>query len=530
MVFKYPVIRYNILYDVRFFWHMIFLHGGYQMLRRMLCLLCCALLLLPALGMAEDGAFVMAGFNGEDSTHDWNTNQFFVRMQERTGLTFTFQQYNKESDWTKAKNAMFADGADMPDVLFKAALTTQELISLTDSGKLIDLAPLLPEHAPNLWQLLQENPDWLKAITLPSGKIGALPGIQPSAPQNAMWINKSWLDKLKLDMPADLDSLKAVLTAFRDRDPNGNGKQDEVPMMFLGPWELKFFAHAFGVVANDYNIYLDEAGAVHYWPMEDSFIELARTLRDFYAEGLLDPSGFVTADTLRRVTDDEATITYGAMFAPTPVNLLPYDAAMDYVMLEPLVYEGKQVYRDLFGQITRGTFAITSACEEPAALLRWVDVLYTEEGAIEAMVGIQDEDYEFDEDGLWEWVGGVESMSMEKLTALSVYDTGEMPWCFPKAFYDRYADEDVRRINAEMDRLNELAVKPFPTYTLTAEETQYVMGIQQKLGTYVDESLARFVLGEVDITDETVAQFRQGLSDRGMDDVTAFWQEVAQRP
>ena len=241
-------------------------------------------------------------------------------------------------------------------------------------------------------------------------------------------------------------------------------------------------------------------------------------------------TGYVTADTLRRVTDDEATITYGAMFAPTPVNLLPYDAAMDYVMLEPLVYEGKQVYRDLFGQITRGTFAITSACEEPAALLRWVDVLYTEEGAIEAMVGIQDEDYEFDEDGLWEWVGGVESMSMEKLTALSVYDTGEMPWCFPKAFYDRYADEDVRRINAEMDRLNELAVKPFPTYTLTAEETQYVMGIQQKLGTYVDESLARFVLGEVDITDETVAQFRQGLSDRGMDDVTAFWQEVAQRP
>ena len=501
------------------------------MFRRMLCLLCCALMLvMPALSMAEEGAFTMAGFDGEDSTHNWETNLFFERMQARTGISFTFQQYNKSAEWKKAKAAMFADGADMPDVLFKAALTTDELIAFTDSGKLIDLAPLLPEHAPNLWALLQQNPDWLKAITLPSGKIGALPGIQTSAPQNPIWINHSWLEKLKLDMPTDMESFKAVLTAFRDRDPNGNGKQDEVPMMFLGPWELKFFSHAWGVVVNDYNIYLDEAGTVHYWPVEDSFIELARTMRDLYAEGLLDPSGFVTADTLRRVTDADATITYGAMFAPTPVNLLPYDAAMEYSVMDPFAYEGKQVYRDLFGCVTRGTFAITSACEDPAAMLRWVDVLYTEEGAIEAMVGIEDENYEFDDEGMWDWVGGVDSMSMELLTQLAVYDTGEMPWYFPKDFYDRFADEDVRRINADMDRLNALAVKPFPTYTLTAEENAYVMGLQQELGTYVDVALARFVLGEVDITDETIADFHAGLAERGMDDMVAFWQEVAQRP
>lgn len=500
------------------------------MFRRILCLLCCGLLtLLPAFSLAQEAAFTMAGFDGEDSTHDWSTNLFFERMQQRTGISFTFQQYSKSSDWEAAKKAMFADGADMPDVLFKAALTTDELISLTDSGKLIDLAPLLSEYAPNLWRLLQEHPDWLSAITLPNGKIGALPAIQETAPQNAMWINRTWLEKLKLDMPTDLESLKTVLIAFRDRDPNGNGKQDETPMMFLGPWELKFFSHAWGVVANDYNIYLDDAGMVHYWPAEDSFVELARTMRGFYAEGLLDPNGFTTADSLRRVTDTDATITYGAMFAPTPVNLLPYDAAMDYVVIDPFVYEGRQVYRDLFGCVTRGTFAITSACEDPAALLRWVDTLYTEEGAIEAMVGIEDENYEYDEDGYWDWVGGIESMSMEVLTGLSVYDTGEMPWYFPQAFYDRYVDEDVRAINAEMNRLNEMTVQPFPTYTLTTEETQYVAGLQQELGTYVDETLARFVLGEIDINDETVAAFHQGLSERGMDDMVAFWQKVADR-
>ena len=178
------------------------------MSHRLICLLCCALLaLLRALGLAAEGSFVMAGYDGEDSTHDWETNKFFERMQERTGISFTFRQYNKRAKWQDAKTEMFS-GGEMPDVLFKAALNTEELVRWTDSGHLIDLAPLIPENAPNLSRLLDENPEWRKAITLPNGKIGALPSIQRCAPQNAMWINQEWLKRLGLEMPTDLQSLE----------------------------------------------------------------------------------------------------------------------------------------------------------------------------------------------------------------------------------------------------------------------------------------------------------------------------------
>lgn len=499
------------------------------MFRRSFCILCCLFLAAaPALGLAE-GHFTMAGFDGEDNTHNWTTNRFFVRMEERTGLSFDFQQYNSMEEWYKAKNDMFS-GGELPDVLFKAALTTDELISYTDNGQLIDLLPLLEENAPNLWKLLQDHPEWLRAITLPNGKVGALPSIQTMSPQNAMWINKTWLDALKLDVPTDMESLRKVLTAFRDRDPNGNGKKDEVPMLFLGPWELKFFSHAWGVVANDFNIYLQD-GQVHYWPQEDTFFAMAETLRGLYADGLLDPQGFATADSLRRITDAKAEVIYGALFSPTPVNLLPYDMAMNnYVLMEPFVYEGRQIYRDLFGEITRGVFAITSACEDPAALLRWVDVLYTEEGAAEAMAGRQDEDYYVDADGLWDWIGGVEALGLEGLSDLTVYDTGDMPWLFPAEFYNRYSDKNVRSLNEQMAGLCSMVVKPFPAYNLTTEQTLYVMGLQQELGAYVDVTLARFVLGELDINDETKAEFLNGLQERGVEDMIAFWQEIAQKP
>lgn len=493
------------------------------------CLICLLLAALPLLGLAET-SFVMMGFDGEDSTHDWTTNRFFERMNQRTGVSFTFQQVNSAEEWTVAKKAIFEGGAQMPDVLFKAALNSEELIRYTESGQLIDLKPLLEEHAPNLWKLLQENPDWLDAITLPSGKIGALPAIQPNGPVDALWINKTWLEALKLQVPTDMESLRNVLTMFRDRDPNKNGKQDEIPLAFLGPWELKLFSHAWGVVANDYNIYLDENGKVQFWPYEDSFFELAAVMRDFYDEGLLDPDGFATADTLRRITDDDATQIYGAFFAPTPLNLVTYSMAEEYVIVDPFVYEGKQIYRDLFGDVTRGAFAITSACKDPAALLRWVDVLYTEEGAIEAMVGIEGEDYIVGADGKWNWKGGTDSMDMLTMSDMSIYDTGDMPWMFPLDFYSRYADHRVGKLNDELNRLSTMTVQPFPmTYTLTADERAQVLALQNELAVYVDVTLARFVLSEMELNEDTIASVRSEMQNRGMNEMIAFWQKIADR-
>ena len=97
------------------------------MLRRALCCIICLLLAAAPAAMAEN-TFTMAGYDGENSTHDWNTNGFFLRMQERTGLTFTFDQYTSLEKWQAAKDAMFAPGGNLPDVLFKAALTSEEMI------------------------------------------------------------------------------------------------------------------------------------------------------------------------------------------------------------------------------------------------------------------------------------------------------------------------------------------------------------------------------------------------------------------
>ncbi len=494
------------------------------------CLLACTLSVLflwPSLGVAQEKEyFTMAGFDGDESAHIWETNGFFTRMEERTGIGFTFEEYADYDKWQTAKENMFATG-QLPDVLFKAELTSQELLRYTDSGQLIDLRPLLEENAPNLWALLTEHPDWLAAITLPNGKLGALPTLTDLPAQNAMWINQQWLDKLHLDMPTDTESLRAVLEAFKENDPNQNGKRDEVPFTFLGSWDLKFMSHAFGLVSNDYNIYVDESGTVCFAPAQPAYARLLTYLRGLYQDGLLDQNGFYTVDALRKSTDSEAAVTYGVLMGANPLALYPYAQAEPYVLLPPLSYEGKQVYRDLSGgQVTRGTFAITSACKDPAALLRWVDLLYTKEGAVLALAGEEGKDYTLDNAGNWQWAGGLTAVSQEQMNAVSIYDTGNMPWYFPLDFYNRYQEAGVGRINSEIMTLQSYIVEPFPAYTLTQAQRETVLPLQKELGTYVDESFARFVLGEVDITDETLTSFYEGLEERGLTEFLAFWQAI----
>jgi putative aldouronate transport system substrate-binding protein len=487
-------------------------------------------LLLCGARAALASTFTMAGFDGQDSSHKWSENHFFTRMQETTGTSFAFEQYDDAKKWQDAKDAMFA-GGELPDVLFKADLSVEEQTAYSDAGMLIDLLPLLEEHAPNLWALLEANPEWLAAITLPNGKIAALPAINLLPAQNAMWINQTWLDALNLEPPKDFESLLSVLEAFKTKDPNRNGKQDEIPLSFLGPWDLKFLAHAFGLAANDYNIYVDDAGQVRFMPLEDAFIDFLEALASMYERGLLDEQGFTTADSLRAVTDSDAAVTYGVFFGPNPFHLFAIELGEQYSLLEPLIWQDTRIYRDVFGPISVGAFAITSACRNPAEMLSWADILYTKDGAIQAMAGVEGEDYQWNDDGTWKYAANLETDSSYVLYDLSIYDSGNMPWMFPVDFYAAYELGGLQKTTASLIGLRSYLVSPFPYYyVLSPRQHDMIDPMQQDLGRYVDESVARFVLGELDIhSRKDIDAFRNGLAENGVQEFVAFWQEIYDR-
>lgn len=498
-------------------------------MRKLLSLMMVLAMMTAAFSGAYAGeSFTIAGYDHQDTKHVWTENLFFQRMEERTGVHLELTQYMTAESWQAAKEQMLAGEIALPDALFKADLTTQETMAWFAAGKIIDLTPYLKEHAPNLWALLESNPEWMEAVTLPTGEIVALPAIDELQFNNMMWINKAWLERAGLAVPTTVEELTEVLRAFRDRDMNGNGKRkDETPLTFSSLWDLRFLAHAFGINANDYHVTMDENGKVTEVLTSDANRAFLTWLHQLWEEELLDNVGFSGLRDAGANTDEDATIVYGMMMSSTPAQLVPAAALKDYITLEPLVYEGKQVYRDLTGDVIRGTFAITSTCKDPAALVKWVDYLYTEEGFILAEAGVAGEEFAWNDDGSWLWETTSELLVNSVLPRATIRSGMSMPGYASLPFQQKIDDASTLHVVSNLLKIKAYDSLPYPLVYLTEEQQSRVDELIWNIGKYAEYRMVWFITGDVELNDETWAEFCQEVKRLGMDEMVEIWQTAA---
>ncbi|WP_217594767.1 extracellular solute-binding protein [Cohnella sp. GbtcB17] len=322
-----------------------------------------------------------------------------------------FQDYEKLSnvqvEFTEAptdgfqekKNLLFASN-ELPDALYRSGLSQLETTRYGAAGQLIPHEDLIDQYAPNLKQLMEQYPEIRSGITTPEGHIYAIPGIVTlaAARTDKKWINQAWLDKLNLKVPETTDDLYNVLVAFRDQDPNGNGKKDELPMTARAPVAgqglpiLAMMSGSFGLdMQFGYNINL-ENDKVNIWMGSDRNKEMLMYLNKLYTEKLLDPEMFSQkeADYLAK----QGSGNTGFFFDQTNNNFLPIQD--QYVGIAPpkgphgdrLQSHGAPVARDF------GAFAITSVNKYPDVTMRWIDYFYSDEGATLLRFGREGENYE----------------------------------------------------------------------------------------------------------------------------------------
>ncbi|MFE5323764.1 extracellular solute-binding protein [Paenibacillus sp. NPDC056579] len=121
---------------------------------------------------------------------------------------------------TTKLNTLIA-GGDIPDLIFMKSRS--DLAQYYDQGILADLTPYLDQF-PELkkrwtkeaWEAMQYK-----------GKTIAVPGYDNvSGIIGSLFIRNDWLKKLNLKVPTTPDELFAVMKAFTEQDPDGNGKND----------------------------------------------------------------------------------------------------------------------------------------------------------------------------------------------------------------------------------------------------------------------------------------------------------------
>ena len=342
--------------------------------------------------------FVADDSNAAIMTTDWNDNEFYQEMERRTGVHLEFEMVSS-ADYQTNFNLMIASG-NLADMIYVGASYYAEGVDAAiDDGYFLDLTDLVDEYMPNYEKIRTSDVQYELLSTTDSGRLGAVYELRQSkqGPWLGLWIRQDWLDDLNLDTPVTFDDYHEVLTAFK----NEKGATAPLILNFSGS------DGEFGTMSGGLNVLnswqLDETGKVNFGPYMDAWKEYVTIMHQWYTEGLIDPDFMATDER----TADMAKVVTGAsgLFAALYTMPSVYEAASEDPNMNlapvnpPVMNEGDEGHIRLRDSYTSGNTAISADSENWEVALRWLDYLYTEEGALLANYGVEGDTFEFDENG-----------------------------------------------------------------------------------------------------------------------------------
>ena len=463
---------------------------------------------------------------------DFNQMDILKRISSEVGIQVEFECI-PENAWNEKKNLMLASN-DLPDLFFGGGLSDSDINKYGPAGMLLPLDDLL-QYAPNVSALLEKYPDLKKTLISPDGKIYTLPFYDEFLPENIpdnLFINKTWLDKLGLDVPKTTDEFYEVLKAFKNQDPNGNGKNDEIPFtyranqVYTGDYSL---SGAFGTLDVPGHIIL-ENGQVKFSAMEDGYKEAIKWFEKLYKEGLIDQEIF-TQDQSQYISKGKSEeMIVGAFIIYADENFAGVERAYnDYVAMEPLIGpNGDQKWNRYKFGMALDKFAITNVNPDPVATMKWIDKFYEEDISIQVHWGEVGKSLEKEGD-MYKILEAPEGMSIDEYRYKTV-PASNAPGIMSREMYEKidFATDKKRKIE-RYDLYDPYANKEvMPVIRFTDEELNELSTISTDLNNYVEEMKAKWITGTSDI-EKDWEDYKSRLKEMNVERYVQIYQEGYER-
>lgn len=301
------------------------------------------------------------------------------------------------------QNLLLASG-DYPPVFLGGDFSKIDMMRYGGLGVLIPLNDLIEQHAPNIVRAFEEKPYLKEGLTAPDGNIYGLPHVEECYHCNyaqKMWINTEWLDRLNLTMPATTTELEQVLLAFKNRDPNGNGSADEIPLTgATQSWQAEpigFLMNAF-IYHDDSNYLRAVNGRVDFVANQAEWRQGLEYIRDLYAQGLIDPQAFTQNDDAMLALGNNAgdalvgAFTAGHMGMGVSIREDNDSRWLQYHAVPPLSGPSGLKQATYFGgNVENGQFALTDKATEAeqVAAMKIANYLFSLEGSVNNGFGVK---------------------------------------------------------------------------------------------------------------------------------------------
>lgn len=343
---------------------------------------------------------------------DPNKRTIFKRLQEQTNVEIKWTAIQGDQ-WADKITLNMSDPNKLTDFIFTAGFSDSNLLKYADYGAIIPLEEYIDNYMPNLKSVFDKYPEYRTMCTDVNGHIWSLPWIEQLGSEktaiqtigNMSFINKKWLDFLKLDIPENIEEFEKVLIAFRD---HASELQKEfgiegsiIPMSCIvndGDQDpailINGFGEGYGDADKDRHIAVTENQKVICSAVQEGYKDGIQWLHKLYEEKLIDPEAF-TQEWSTYVSKGKSG-RYGVCFSWDVANI---DNLQDWVPLPVLTADTTNLTPQN-GSFTsgfdRGRCVVTSVAENPALVCAWLDQMYVPLQSPQNNWGTYGEDDKFD--------------------------------------------------------------------------------------------------------------------------------------
>jgi putative aldouronate transport system substrate-binding protein len=354
---------------------------------------------------------VTVGIAQNATIPDYKTNAFTRYLEDVTGLEIEYVHFaSGTGSYAQQVTLMCAGGEQLPDVFVGLSFGHYMVNQFGEDGYFIDLSELIETNAPNYQKAMEGLPKKDQAFikqkmtnTVDGKSVYAMPSYAIECiddMQSMMYINQKWLDAVGMQAPTNTKELEAVCQAFLTKDPNGNGKADEMPML-AQEGIRNYIINAFCEYdAGTFNV--DAEGKVWDPVYTDEFRQGVKYIYDMVQKEYINELGFTlsTQEIKNLISPTDGTAEKVGIFSGHHESMTnaSTDILDDFVALAPLNDEtGKGGYNIIADTFVDFKGITTADCADPEEAMLFLDAFYTDEAVTRQRHGEKDVDWYYEE-------------------------------------------------------------------------------------------------------------------------------------
>lgn len=452
------------------------------------------------------------------------------KYMEDTGVQVNFKMLG-DAVFDEQLNLLISSG-DLPDMVQGGmAGYGIKLSAAIEDEVLMDIAPLLPEYAPDYYAHIRDDQSFRENVLNDNDTTSMFAGVGIPVIDAGLFVRGDWMDELKLEEPETVSDLHEIMKQFQSK--YGSTMGILITSELSSGLEAAFNTTQNGLSALSMQLTAPDSGEVVSGIASEGYFDYLTFLRTLYSEGLIngDFTGIskmlgtynstywngttgVWNEGNRCVDPAEYSNSADPNYQPRPIKMVKTDDG-----------EGTHVV-GLGSTVGRGAVYITAKCENPEVAVSFMNYAYTDAGIDVCSFGIEGETFErVSEDEVHYTDLISNNPDYEEREAEVFYLINNwMPSVQTQAMYN--LKNSVKEVREAADLWTENcgdgSMKLPDGVTLNDSDTETVYGLAVDVLTLLSERAASYVMGNID-----EASFHTTISEAeamGLTEITDIYQ------